>query len=283
MQPGGLWQTQFDQNVAPAAVLVVAAGQIAMVNEVNAYQQTAMAEAGADVGGQLVAKTFAGMTGDGRTVAGLLAQTIPHAGERYDFLLNELNPETLTSAAKIQTAMTALDDTQRWLDRYVATVLGDTQKAAMTTSIAASTATKWVRAVNLPCCSRCAILAGRIYKWDANFLRHPSCDCYAIPVAENTSHDPATNVHDLFDSLSPAEQDRIFTAAGAEAIRNGADPTQVVNARRGMATPNALTTGGKGRLTPGGILDQVDRLKLTDSARRDQVRALLEQHRYIQP
>jgi hypothetical protein len=38
---------------------------------------------------------------------------------------------------------------------------------------------------------------------------------------------------DYFESLSPAEQDRVFTKAGAEAIRAGADPITVVTARRG--------------------------------------------------
>jgi len=38
---------------------------------------------------------------------------------------------------------------------------------------------------------------------------------------------------DYFQSLSKAEQDRVFTKAGAEAVRNGADPAKVVNARRG--------------------------------------------------
>ena len=36
--------------------------------------------------------------------------------------------------------------------------------------------------------------------------------------------------------MSEAEQDRAFTRAGAEAVRVGADPVQVVNARRGMST-----------------------------------------------
>ena len=41
---------------------------------------------------------------------------------------------------------------------------------------------------------------------------------------------------EYFDSLPKDEQDRIFTRAGAEAIRNGADINQVINSRRGMYT-----------------------------------------------
>lgn len=283
MQPAGSWQPQFDAKVAPAAGLLVAAGQVAMVNEVNAFQTTMMQELGLAAPAPVIAESFAGMTGDGRTVTGLLAQTVPHAGRRYDFLIGEQDPKSLTQSGQLHTARAALEDTARWLDRYVATILGDTQKAAAQTSMAAGETTKWVRAVNLPCCGRCAILAGRVYRWDANFLRHPQCDCYAIPVAENTSHSPATNMNDLFDQMTPAEQDAAFTIAGAEAIRAGADPVQVVNARRGMSTPNAPTTGSTGRLTPGGILDQVrdNRTDLSADQQRDLIRSLLIQHGYI--
>lgn len=61
--------------------------------------------------------------------------------------------------------------------------------------------------------------------------------------------------------MSQAEQNRIFTRAGARAIRDGADMNQIVNARRGAAglsVPGRLTAeeqrmlrGGRdrGRLT----------------------------------
>jgi hypothetical protein len=48
--------------------------------------------------------------------------------------------------------------------------------------------------------------------------------------------------HAYFGSLTKAEQDLTFTAGGAEAIRNGADLNQVVNARRGM---RAAQIGGR--------------------------------------
>lgn len=58
-----------------------------------------------------------------------------------------------------------------------------------------------------------------------------------------------------FRSLSRAEQDRAFTAAGAEAIRLGADIGQVVNARRGargLTTAGARVTGDEARMLRGG-------------------------------
>ncbi len=49
--------------------------------------------------------------------------------------------------------------------------------------------------------------------------------------------------------MSRADQDRIFTKAGAQAIRDGADMSRVVNARRGMETAARAQGGTGGRLT----------------------------------
>ncbi len=46
--------------------------------------------------------------------------------------------------------------------------------------------------------------------------------------------------------MSTQEQDKVFTKAGARAIRDGADVARVVNARRGAA---GLTPASGGRLT----------------------------------
>lgn len=91
----------------------------------------------------------------------------------------------------------------------------------------------YVRMLNPPSCSRCAILAGKFFKLSQGFERHPNCDCRHIPVSED-SPDLTTRPDRYFDSLTREEQDRIFTKAGAQAIRDGADIGQVVNARSGM-------------------------------------------------
>lgn len=101
----------------------------------------------------------------------------------------------------------------------------------------------YVRMLNPPSCSRCSLLAGRIYYNNEGFLRHPRCDCIHVPTstaaakAEGLVHDP----YEYFQSLSEAEQDKIYTKAGAQAIRDGSDIFQVVNSRRGMK-PGGLTT-----------------------------------------
>jgi hypothetical protein len=103
-------------------------------------------------------------------------------------------------------------------------------------------------------CDRCLILAGRVYRWNAGFQRHPRCDCRHIPATEDVAGDLTTDPKAAFEAMPAAEQERVFGKAGAEAIRDGADMARVVNARRGMYTAGgrlftreATTRRGTGR------------------------------------
>lgn len=92
----------------------------------------------------------------------------------------------------------------------------------------------YIRVVRAGACSRCAILAGKRTSREG-FLRHPNCQCGVAPVLRSGQVPDGffQSPEEYFESLSPAEQDRVFTNAGAEAIRAGANPVKVVNARRG--------------------------------------------------
>lgn len=119
----------------------------------------------------------------------------------------------------------------------------DVGRAAVTTAMITRPSAKlYVRMLNGKTCARCAILAGRRYRVSA-FRRHPRCDCFMIPAAEDASDDWATDPTAYFRSLSRDEQDATFTAAGAEAIRAGGVTQigmgQVVNAYRGVTVVNA--------------------------------------------
>lgn len=130
------------------------------------------------------------------------------------------------------------------LDMIVRTEVADAGRVATGVQIAATPTLGYVRMLNPPSCSRCAILAGRIYRFNAGFARHPRCDCIHIPATEDQAGDLTTDPALYFASLSEAEQNRLFTRDGAQAIRDGANIGRVVNARRGMATAGGrLTTG----------------------------------------
>jgi hypothetical protein len=140
----------------------------------------------------------------------------------------------------------------------VQTQVADASRAATSLSIATRRNVGYVRMLNPPSCSRCAILAGRFYRWKAGFRRHPGCDCRHIPSREDTSSDLTTDPKAYFDSLPEPLQNKYFTNAGAEAIRAGADVSQVVNARRGMSTVEESAAGWipKGRLSTRNVYGQ---------------------------
>jgi hypothetical protein len=115
-----------------------------------------------------------------------------------------------------------------------------------------------------------------------------NCDCVHVPAREDSADDIRTDPKAFFGSLNAAEQDRVFTKAGAEAIRSGADIAQVVNARRGMQTATIggqrvlVTTEGTRRSARRVRLMPEQILKVSGGDRAEAIR-LLKLHRYLIP
>ncbi|MFF7191778.1 hypothetical protein ACFZAR_43055 [Streptomyces sp. NPDC008222] len=125
------------------------------------------------------------------------------------------------------------------LQSIVASEVADAGRGAAGVAMVANrTVTGYVRMVRSGACARCVILAGRWYRWNADFQRHRRCQCYGVPATESRPG-RHTNPMGFFNSLSRAEQDRRFGLGGAEAIRNGADIYSVVNASRSTFTVDA--------------------------------------------
>jgi hypothetical protein len=126
----------------------------------------------------------------------------------------------------------------------------------------------YVRVVDTPSCGRCIVLAGRVYGWSKGFQRHPACNCTHQPVT--TPDQKVQDPRDLFEQMTPDQQRlSLGSEANAEAVRQGADLGQVVNAQRGMYTAGGRQFTSEGttrrglagkslgktpRLTPGQIL-----------------------------
>lgn len=221
----GNWGSAWRADVGPNIQEVVLAAQQASAASASAYIAAVLAELDipADVQTSLNINAFVGVAGDGRPVETLT----------YGAVLESIEAQYNAELDEVQ----ALSAGQAWLDGAVATLLADTARAAESTAAAQRPwITGYVRMIEPGACSRCVILAGRFYLFNEGFRRHPRCRCRHIPASENIAGDVATNPNTYFDSLSRAEQDRVFTNAGAEAIRLGADVSQVVNARRGMRT-----------------------------------------------
>ncbi|WP_143109820.1 hypothetical protein [Agromyces sp. CF514] len=164
------------------------------------------------------------------------------------------------------------------LIRDVLTVLADTRRQVYSADITQRPGVAgYTRMLNTPSCSRCVMLAGRWYRWSQGFQRHPRCDCMHIPSSENRAGDFRTDPQAYFDSLSGAEQDRVFTKHGAQAIRDGADMNRVENVRlRGLGTETSHRKFGTPyRLT-------VDDIYRNAGTRADAIR-LLTMEGFIRP
>lgn len=225
--------------IGRVVVLLSAIQEIAAA-EAEGYVAAALAAQNidADSDAQVRPDGFVGFASDGRALDSLIYQAVP---------------ATLTAIAVGASEAEAMATGWASLDMILGTQVTDSFRSSA--SVAYTTkpqVTQYVRMLVPPSCSRCAILAGA---WSSRtaFNRHPRCDCVAIPAVEATSGglvtDARVGAKDYFNSLSRAEQDRVFTVAGAEAIRDGADINRVVNARRKAAGLNpAQPINTRGRL-----------------------------------
>src|SRR5690606_34733998 len=101
-----------------------------------------------------------GVTSDGRTIEGLLAQTV--IGAR-------------AAMAEGVPAYKAWQDAGYEARRVISNEIADAGRAATGVGIVSRLGVGYVRMLVPPSCSRCVILAGRYYHWSRGFRRHPNC------------------------------------------------------------------------------------------------------------
>jgi hypothetical protein len=210
--------------VSGQASTVLAAGQLAAAQVAEGYIEAALLAQGIDASkaASLVPRAFVGATSTGRSIPDTLISGVIRSKEA---LLVGASPEQALRAGEAS------------LQRIATTEVADAGRSAGGTSIVTRrSVTGYVRQVSAGACSRCMILAGKFYRWNAGFQRHPHCTCVHIPTTENVEGDVSTDPDAAFRAMSSQEQDRTFGKAGAQAIRDGADMGQVVNARSGMTT-----------------------------------------------
>lgn len=228
-------------RIAPALLAVTAAAQQRAAAEAASYVPAVLEELGQpdQPDGELRPRAFGGTAADGRTLDGLLFGAVT---------------TTKTAVGTGQPVPEALAIGGRWLDGTLSTVVSDAGRQAAGAAVAQRRNMGWVRMVNPPCCSRCAILAGRWYRWSEGFSRHKRCDCVHIPTAEDSADDVRTDPQALLDQGLITD----LSQAQGRAIADGADFARVINADRGMytttvfgrrvqATTEATTARGAGR------------------------------------
>lgn len=126
-------------------------------------------------------------------------------------------------------------------DRLIASQVQDAGRNGEALAMAVTPAvTTYDRMLNPPSCSRCIILAGKTYRGNAGFDRHPLCDCVHVPTDDDNAEEFIFDGPGYFDSLPTADelreqypdltvaqrrqqgiysQEDIFTKHGAELIR----------------------------------------------------------------
>lgn len=270
---GKLWRHVNPARIAaswgfllPQVLVILGTSQAAAAAAAGTYVDDVLAESGVDTeaAGRIVPGAFAGIASDGRPLASLL-----------------LGP-SITALRQIEVGASpgrALAAGRFTLDLVARTQVADAGRTAVGAAIAARPQVSgYVRMVVGKTCARCLILAGRRYRWNEGFRRHPRCDCRHVPVAEYVPDDVSTDPRAYFDSLDAAGQDELLGKAGAQAVREGADIAKVVNARRGMTTADGrlYTTEAAGR-RPRLMPEQIYR----DARDRDDAIRLLRLHGYI--
>jgi hypothetical protein len=209
-------------SVGPQLVRTLTAAQRLAASSATAYVGASLGAQDVDAAsaGQIQASAYSGVAADGRALSALMYLPVIDA------------KVAIATGAPVADA---LDIGLSSLTRLVETETADAGRDALRSSMAATPKVHgYVRMVSGSACSRCIILAGKFYRWNASFERHLQCNCTGIPAAENVAGHLTTDPHAFFDHLTPAEQNARFGAANAEAIRSGADMNQVVNARRGL-------------------------------------------------
>jgi hypothetical protein len=154
-------------------------------------------------------------------------------------------------------------------DRLVESLVQDAGRAAESVATSVRPNIYHVRFLSPPSCSRCAILAGRVYRYSDGFQRHPNCDCVMVPttVANAEPQD--------VDQLIRDGQVTGLSKADLLALADGADLNQLVNVRLKKA---GLRESGRvlsraGRPTPEGIYRM--------SSTRTEAVALLRRFGYV--
>lgn len=159
-----------------------------------------------------------------------------------------LSPLAFTTDARMLSRMVT---PQTDVGRLAASLVQDAGRSAESVASTVRPGVGHVRYLSPPSCSRCAVLAGRTYRYSDGFKRHPGCDCTMIPATAEAAPDLVADPTDLIHQgkvtgLSKADQ---------QALAEGADLGQVVNVRR---YSSGLRESGRvlaraGKLTPEGI------------------------------
>lgn len=229
------------RRVGPRVSVLVSAAQLGAARDGTAYVPDALSDQG--IGLRAEAKTNPGaFSGSASSLDGLTY------GSLDDLLYGAVIHARKASAENLDER---LNKGFKTLVTLVHTQISDAARMSASATISATHGAGWVRMVNPPCCQRCAVLAGKFFRSNDGFQRHPMCDCRHVPTTEARWTDAGVNIRpgDIKD----------LTKAQQQAIDDGANMNRVINSHRhGKRSDDLMSTfegakRGRRRLTPEGI------------------------------
>jgi hypothetical protein len=151
----------WSSGVGARIVALVAGGQNLAAGRAEPYVAAALAaqEQEAAAAGEVVPAALTGIASDGRPLATLLYQPVISTKQAIG---QGVPQDRAFAAGQVQ------------LDMITRTQVADAGRAADGVAITARPRVAgYVRMLNPPSCSRCTVLAGGWYRWNAGFARHP--------------------------------------------------------------------------------------------------------------
>lgn len=220
------WRTMnddFDQSwlrIAPTVVAILVKAQQRVIDDAGEYLPAVLDETD-QRDDQFLEPNTAGLVG------------ITGAGQPIEYATALAPIRAKQAVAAGQTPWQALQTAGTWLASASGLLLSDTGRAAEALGMYTRRGGGgFVRMLTPPSCGRCIVLAGKWFRTNQGFSRHPpTCDCRHIPASESIAGDLTVDSRAYFDSLDEAGQIKMMGGkANAQAVRDGADLGRIVNA-----------------------------------------------------
>lgn len=255
--------TSWNGGLGPYLTRVLSTAQVTAAAGATAYTSAVVTDVGRrpSPAGVVNPAAFGGYGADGRSLADLLYLAVIDVKEAISLGI-DIDLAMNGGLGKLLT--------------YIDTEVADASRAAVQVAgTADSQVIGYVRYLSPPSCSRCIVLAGKFFKHNEGFARHPKCDCQHRPITRaewdehrtDISSSPRTYVEQSTDAQLA---DSGFSQAEVKALREGADMSRVVNAHRGLYVAGEQRGARGGRPTVAAIYRQAgeDRQEAVDLLRR---------------
>lgn len=147
-------------RIGPRVALLVANAQVGAAYDGALAMHQTLVEAGTPVApeGIIIPEAWAGWTDQGNPL---------------DSLLGSVNATMRSATASTFAERRSIG--LQWLQQAAREQVGAASRGASQVAVAARPGCGFTRMVNPPCCKDCALQAGRWFRWNTGFARHPHC------------------------------------------------------------------------------------------------------------